>query len=120
MLWEYLTYRRAAEAEQKASEARYDVRELNSDLHHARDDLQRVLLVTRAMWELLREKAGLTDEDLMQKVTELDLADGTRDGRLATGVRSCASCGRTLGRRQGHCLYCGAHDASRGPFEGRG
>ena len=118
MLWDYLTYKRANEAEHKASEARYDVRLLATEFHHLRDDLERALLVNRAMWELLRGTKGLTDEDLAAKITELDLQDGVRDGRVTSPPRTCPTCNRTMGRRHAHCLYCGVHDATRPALPG--
>jgi len=38
--------------------------------------LERLTLVCESMWQLLREKTSLTEEELSAKVTELDLEDG--------------------------------------------
>lgn len=120
MLWDFMLYQRTVEAERKAGEARIDARSASSDVHAVRDDLQRLLLLNRAMWELLRERTGCTDDDLMRKVTELDLQDGVRDGKLAVARRSCTACGRPLSRRHSRCMYCGAVDAGASPFPGAG
>ena len=42
------------------------------------DRLDKLLLVTRAMWELIRDQTSLTEEDLLAKVREIDLRDGRR------------------------------------------
>lgn len=118
MLWDFLMYHRLGEVERKASDASYDARTITAELHRVRDDLERMQLVQRAMWDLLREPRGLTDEDLAAKITELDLQDGVRDGKLATAARTCPTCKRTMGRRHAHCLYCGVHDATRPPYLG--
>lgn len=120
MIWDFLTYQRAAAAERTADDARSQARTLGTDVHHVRDDLQRMMLVVHAMWDLLREKAGLTDEDLLQKINELDLRDGVQDGKHAQPARPCAACGRPMSNRFARCLYCGAHDEARLPFGGNG
>ena len=68
----------------------------------------RLALVCHALWTLLRERTGLTEEDLLARVRELDLRDGREDGRIATTVSSCRSCGRVLARRHARCIYCGS------------
>lgn len=118
MFWDYLIYSRAVDAERQAMDAKALARDAQSDLHFARDAIERLVLVNRAMWELLAAKTGCTEQELMKKVEELDLSDGIADGKMKTAPRSCTSCGRPLGRRRAHCLYCGAKDASAGPFVG--
>jgi hypothetical protein len=77
---------------------------------------ERLLLASRAMWELLREKTGLSEEDLLRKVEELDLSDGRLDGRICTLV-VCANCGKRISARNARCLYCGAPQARRKAFD---
>ena len=56
------------------------------DLH---DRVDRLLLVVDGIWSLL-EDAGYTDEQLRQRIQEIDLADGTEDGRRTQLVAQCA------------------------------
>ena len=62
-------------AEPKASEAVRDVRKLQ-------ERLDKLTLVSMAMWELLKERGELTEEELMEKVREIDLRDGEPDGKV--------------------------------------
>ena len=79
--------------------------------------IDKLILITRAMWEITAEEKGLTDEDLINKVNEIDLRDGKADGKMQTAIRQCPSCGRNLFIGHRKCLYCGAEDTGRGPFE---
>lgn len=70
--------------------------------------LEKLQLVTQAMWEILRERHGVTDEELEAKILEVDLRDGTKDGRMARAVAVCGTCGRKTGvRHHRACFYCG-------------
>ena len=70
-----------------------------------------------AMWELLKDKAGLTDADLDAKVQEIDMRDGRLDGQdlTQTVLLTCRQCGRTILSGQSQCSWCGAQ-AEGGPF----
>jgi hypothetical protein len=106
------------QAEAKATDAAADSREVRDEMRFVADAIDRVLLLNRAMWELLSERTNLTEKDLVAKVTEVDLRDGKADGRLRTDVRKCAQCGRTLQKRHLKCLYCGASETGQDPFRG--
>jgi uncharacterized OB-fold protein len=58
------------------------------------------------MWELLRKKTDLTDDELRQKMQEVDLRDGTADGRLKSVAVDCKECGRPVNSRRKACQYC--------------
>lgn len=78
---------------------------------------ERLYLVVHAMWELLKNKVGLTDADLEAKIREIDMRDGQLDGRDATQTRPqvCRQCGRTILSGQTRCIWCGAQSGG-GPF----
>ena len=81
--------------------------------------LQRLALVVEAMRETL-ETAGLVGEaQLLAKVVEIDLRDGSADGRHApaTALR-CGQCGRVNGATRSRCLYCGSADLQPLPSPG--
>jgi hypothetical protein len=69
----------------------------------------RLEMVCEAMWTLLREQTGMTDDDLMGMMAELDLSDGQADGQKgAAGPRDCPKCGRPNNpKRHDYCIYCG-------------
>ena len=71
-------------------------------------NVERLLLVTQAMWEFLRERTEVTDADLEAKIQEIDLRDGQGDGKMARQVAVCGNCHRKTGvRAHRRCFYCG-------------
>ena len=70
--------------------------------------MDRLVLVTRAMWTLLSEKMGVTEADLVKRLTELDAADGAADGQVtAASPPVRCSCGAAICRQMRRCLFCG-------------
>lgn len=69
--------------------------------------LERLELVAAAMWELLKEKTGVTGQDLDAKMREIDLRDGVADTRITAVPVRCPSCQRVSTSRSDKCLYCG-------------
>lgn len=80
--------------------------------------IDRLLLLVEAMWALLREQ-GLSDEDLMAKVVELDEADGVADGRHTPQPTACRGCGAKVAAGLTACQFCGRElEVQPGPFTG--
>jgi len=76
----------------------------------------RLEMVCEALWTLVKEQHGLSDEELMGVMAELDLADGKADGQKAdTGPVRCPKCDRPNSRRHDYCIYCG-ETIRTGPF----
>lgn len=69
--------------------------------------VDQLLLVVQAMWTLIQEKTGLTDAELLARMTELDARDGTADGHVRHPPVKCAKCGATVARKFNRCLFCG-------------
>ena len=69
--------------------------------------LDRALLTIEAMWSLLRDKHGVTDEELAARIVELDESDGMLDGRVRRSPQQCPACSRTVPSRFARCMYCG-------------
>ena len=80
-------------------------------------DIEKLFMITEAMWNILKEKHGYDDEDLARMVQDIDLRDGQLDGKVAKQPKPpCSNCGRTLMGKHPVCLYCGVV-ATRAPFE---
>ena len=75
-------------------------------------------LACTTMWSLLQSRVGVTDQEFEARMREIDLRDGTLDGRVAPEVKTCAKCGRTMSSRHARCMYCGNDNLKRKPFEG--
>lgn len=71
------------------------------------DQLDRLQLMNQALWELLRDRLGITEEELERKAEEVDLRDGKADGRMTSTAVRCPTCKRVNNARHGKCLYCG-------------
>jgi hypothetical protein len=69
--------------------------------------LDQLLLVCTAMWQLIKEKTNLTEEDLVNRIAILDAQDGVADGKLNARPQPCPKCRRTLCVKRDRCLYCG-------------
>ncbi len=83
------------------------------DYAAAQDRMEKLVLVTHAMWTLLSEKLGVTEADLAKRLAELDAADGVMDGREgAVKEPPRCSCGAAICRKMRRCLFCGK------PYEG--
>lgn len=74
-------------------------------------DVEKLFMLTEALWTILKEKHGCTDAELVQRVQEIDLRDGKLDGRVAKVNPDCPKCSRKLMGKRPICLYCGAEVA---------
>ena len=68
--------------------------------------LEQLTLVCHAMWTLLQERTGMSEEELLERVTELDLKDGVRDGQYVRPPVMCP-CGAKVSRKFQCCIFCG-------------
>jgi hypothetical protein len=85
-----------------------------AELQH---EVERLRMVTEALWRILREKHGLDEQELVRQITALDLEDGKFDGRVATQPpKPCPKCGRTLSKSRPRCLFCG-EPIAQDPFQ---
>ena len=80
-------------------------------------EVERLLMITEALWDILREQHDYDDAELLRRVTEIDMRDGRLDGKVKRGeAKDCTRCSRKLNRRHIRCIYCGAaHE--KDPFE---
>lgn len=69
--------------------------------------VNRLSLVCQAMWEMIRENTNITDQQLADKVLEVDLRDGQTDGRIAPASEECPNCHKPTNSRRPTCLSCG-------------
>lgn len=107
MLWDLLQQRQIGEAKQTASEAAGSARKVENQTAELSRTVESLTLSCQAMWELLRERSGLTDEMLMQRMQEIDLRDGKADGKMGLNTVNCPACSRPNHSRHERCLYCG-------------
>ena len=80
--------------------------------------VDRLAMICCAMWTILQSQTDLSDEELVRMVQDLDLSDGSLDGKARIRqVSNCTACGRPVAARHIRCLYCGATRCDRTPFD---
>ncbi|MCE9532225.1 MAG: hypothetical protein K8T89_14065 [Planctomycetes bacterium] len=97
-----------SQAEVNSGAARREIQDHHARLRDLEQQLERVTLVSQALWELLRDRSGITEDQLVDKITEVDLRDGTKDNRLSPRVVACPKCERNITTRHQRCIYCGS------------
>ena len=79
-----------------------------TDVDRLEMQVEKLRLVSRALCELLIESTGLTEDQLLAKIDEIDLRAGSKDGQMSARAEKCPECGRTAGLGRVRCQYCGA------------
>lgn len=106
-IWDLQQDGRIAKAESDATNAKYEVASSKHRIDELEFALNRMSLASQAMWELLRDRLGITEEELSAKVKEIDLRDGVQDQKITTTLMKCTRCGHTLNTKSRRCIYCG-------------
>ena len=97
-------------ASQEANQARSETEELKFDV-------EKLLMITEALWIILREQLGYDEDELIRRVQEIDMRDGRLDGKVKATINpDCPECGRKLIGKRPKCLYCGV-EVKRDLFE---
>ena len=118
MLWWAQQQSQISQAQSDATDARHKATDASARIRQLEADVDRLLLINRAIWEIVRAKEGLEDSHLVEKVKEIDLRDGRLDGKLNTHqTQRCQQCGRTLSRKHPRCIYCGGSSFQTDVFE---
>ena len=96
-----------------------NVRDIRSDLKHAKDtahDLatlerrfDRLALSQAAIWQLVKDRLQLTDEDLRLAIHAADMS------QTQASIQTCPTCGRPVGPRANHCVFCGVQPTKTSP-----
>ena|SRR6185369_11957246 len=97
-----------ASVQSDAREANANARQASLDVQLMEQDISRLLMITEALWTLLKKEHHYTDDDLAKVVTEIDLRDGIRDGRSTKSKPiPCPSCSKINSSKRAVCIYCG-------------
>ena len=117
LFWELSRQRTTPDVGDIAGQAIRRVDDVNIEVKTLREAVDKLMLINRALWEIIAEERGLNDEYLTNKVNEIDLRDGKLNGKLVTAIMLCPSCERTLFKGHDRCLYCGAEYTTADPFD---
>jgi hypothetical protein len=97
----------ASIAERTARDARTNVDGLQRRVKRLEVQVERLTLGSMALAELLRDRLGVPQAEIDAKVQEIDLRDGSLDGKLTREPPVCPGCHRTNSAQRRMCLYCG-------------
>ena len=114
---QYQIHRLNQTADAMADVAAQSSAEAKTKVDQLEKQLDRLTLITRAMYELFQEFSGLSDDMLAQKVTEIDLRDGTQDGQVTPQSKQCPDCDSMISVKFSRCLFCGYIDKSGDLFQ---
>jgi hypothetical protein len=106
-IWNLHQQHGIAEAKAEAADAKDALNRYQQRVRELEFSVARMALATQALWELLRERVGISDAELLARITEIDLRDGAQDGRMTPIKTSCPKCGRVMNSKSSRCIYCG-------------
>ena len=113
----YPSMRASANASADASRASSAARDASRSVDELEQQVDRLTLISWALWTLIQEETKLTEQDLMERVKNLDLMDGSADGKVTRQVATCSSCNRVMSQRHQRCIYCGAEKLQSSAFD---
>jgi hypothetical protein len=115
MIWEAYQQNKIAEAAETTQSGPGRVAD---DLAATRRHVDRLALACQAMWEIMRDRSNLLEQDIEAKMLEIDARDGRLDGKITTQVLKCSSCGSTTNSKRFSCVICGTVIERPSKFEG--
>ncbi len=115
MLWDLLQQSQIHDAQSAVSDVNRRTDQVKRDAERTQAQIDALSLSCAAMWELLSEKLGVSEQDLLAKIEEIDLRDGKLDGKIGSSTQNCSSCGKANNVKRGRCLYCRSYMQAR-PF----
>lgn len=88
---------------ENAQEALNQSKKALQDISVLRDQIRRLRLTVRSLWELLKKTNNFTEVELIKIFKDMN------EEELQSGKKGeiCKSCGRTLQENSRICIYCG-------------
>jgi len=104
-------------AKARATAARSAALDAQSAIAALEKRVDKLALISMALWSLLSEKCALSEEVLAERVKQIDAMDGAEDGKLGGQGPPCPQCGRPMSNRHAKCLFCGAERPQTTAFD---
>ena len=92
------------QAEYDLIEARAEAGETKSEADLLKHDVDRLMMITEALWTFLKKEHGYSDDDLAKAIGAADLRHSGAD---KNAQEKCPSCGRMISAHRRLCIYCG-------------
>lgn len=118
-LFDLVQAKKIHHAELSAERAGDKVSGVEARVAELENRFNRLALINHALWELLKDRHGYTEEELRDWVTLTDLKDGKLDGRVrqTTAPLNCVKCNRVVSRAFARCMYCDEPAFRGGTFD---
>ena len=108
MLYDIYQNSRIRHARQTAVDAKSKAQKSQRDVENLEQKVEMLLMVTEALWAIVKKSHKLDDSYLSQVIEEIDLKDGKLDGKVGkTPPIKCSNCGKSITRGKTKCMYCG-------------
>lgn len=107
LMWEMYQQRKIRSAENSSTDAKLKANNVGQSLMMLEDKMDTLALTCQALWELVRDNTKLNENDILDKIEEIDLRDGKKDGKIGSMATTCKKCGRNVSNRHTKCFYCG-------------
>ena len=105
--WDVVQHFQINKAQETADLASHKIDSLSARKDNTKQDIEELTLACQAMWELLRDHLGFTDENLKAKIIVIDARDGVVDGKIGAELIDCPHCGQRASTMKPNCVYCG-------------
>lgn len=113
LFWEMFQDSRISKASAQADDAVARSYDSAAQISALSRKIDRLALVSQAMWSLIKERTSLSEADLAERVTQLQ-GNSLRTGALAPETRHCPQCATVLKSTALQCYRCG-QELSRTP-----
>ncbi len=83
------------------------LRNAKGEIAALRAEIDRTGLIVQALWELLKKKHGVVEDELLEMILAVDMMDGKVDGRPSRIPENCPQCTRPVSISTNTCFFCG-------------
>ena len=108
MFWHLYAANDSSRASAAADRAATKATTANLRLQQLERRVEALALACQSLWEIASAELNVTEQQLLEKMQEVDLRDGKADGRMSAHAHQCSECGRNSNSQRTTCLYCGA------------
>ncbi|MDP4625024.1 MAG: hypothetical protein NWT08_07785 [Akkermansiaceae bacterium] len=116
-MWDIFQEIRLNDLRAQQGDTNSSLKSASGDINELNRHVRKLALVSQALYELLKESTGITDEDLRRRIEMIDKRDGVTNGRIDATPLKCPKCGGVVTAGALSCQTCGAMAAPKYPFE---
>jgi len=106
IFWDAIQHRQIRDAHRQADRALEKTIDLESDAGSLQRRVEVMALTNQALYEILRDRLGISDEEVVYRMAEIDARDGCKDGKMGARVAKCRRCARPVSTARQRCMYC--------------